>query len=68
VVFVGLFVCALLLPVYRAEYLLGFVLGMTVTFGAVLPFFIALIFAAFSFVVRFIIRSVVVVLRTRARS
>lgn len=28
---------ALLLPLYRAEYVLGFVLGMTYTFGAVLP-------------------------------
>ena len=28
---------ALFLPIYRAECLLGFVLGMTVTFGGVLP-------------------------------
>lgn len=28
---------ALLFPIYRAEYVLGFVLGMTFTFGAVLP-------------------------------
>lgn len=28
---------ALLLPLYRAEYVLGFVLAMTYTFGAVLP-------------------------------
>jgi len=32
-----LFPLALLLPIFRAEYLLGFVLGMTYTFGAVLP-------------------------------
>jgi len=33
----GLFLLALFIPVYRAECLLGFVIGMTFTFGAVLP-------------------------------
>jgi hypothetical protein len=33
----GLFLLALFIPVYRAECLLGFVIGMTYTFGAVLP-------------------------------
>lgn len=28
---------ALILPIYRAEYFLGFVMGMTFTFGGVLP-------------------------------
>jgi hypothetical protein len=35
--FYGLFLLALFVPVYRAECLLGFVIGMTYTFGAVLP-------------------------------
>jgi len=39
----GLFILALFLPIYRAESMLGFVLGMTFTFGAVLP----LLFASF---------------------
>jgi hypothetical protein len=34
---IGLLVLALFLPVFRAECLLGFVMGMTFTFGAVLP-------------------------------
>jgi hypothetical protein len=34
---------ALLLPVYRSECLLGFVIGMTFTFGGVLPTLIGLI-------------------------
>lgn len=34
---VALIPLALLFPIYRAEYVLGFVLGMTCTFGAVLP-------------------------------
>ena len=33
----GVFLLALFLPVYRAEYVLGFVIGMTYTFGAILP-------------------------------
>jgi hypothetical protein len=33
----GLLVLALFFPIYRAECLLGFVIGMTFTFGAVLP-------------------------------
>jgi hypothetical protein len=35
--FLGVSVIALVLPIYRAENVLGFVLGMTFTFGAVLP-------------------------------
>ena len=34
---IGIFLVALLFPVFRAECLLGFVLGMTYTFGAILP-------------------------------
>ncbi|RUL75929.1 hypothetical protein [Dyella choica] len=35
--FESLFLVALVAPIYRAEYLLGFVLGMAFTFGGVLP-------------------------------
>lgn len=34
---VGLIMTALFLPIYQAEYFLGFVLGMVFTFGGVLP-------------------------------
>jgi hypothetical protein len=34
---IGLLLLALFFPIYRAECLLGFVIGMTFTFGAVLP-------------------------------
>ena len=46
--FMSLFMIALPLPIYRAECLLGFVLGMTFTFGAVLPTAIGSIFVALS--------------------
>lgn len=36
----GLFVSALFLPNYRAECFLGFIIGMTYTFGGVLPIII----------------------------
>lgn len=35
--FESLFLVALVVPIYRAEYLLGFVLGLGYTFGGVLP-------------------------------
>lgn len=41
----ALVVVALFYPIYRAEYVLGFVLGMTWTFGAVLPTIAACVFA-----------------------
>ncbi|MCU0755941.1 MAG: hypothetical protein MUE46_12585 [Xanthomonadales bacterium] len=63
--FFGLFLCAALLPIYRAEYLLGFVVGITLTFGAVLPLAIGAVFAVISFAVRYIIRCALAVFRKR---
>lgn len=47
-IFLALFAISVIVPTYRAEYVLGFVLGMTFTFGAVLPTIIALVIASFS--------------------
>ena len=55
---------ALLLPVYRAECVLGFVLGMTLTFGAVLPTVFGSIIAAVSVVVHLYVRPVLMRLWT----
>lgn len=46
--FQGMLLLALVLRVYRPEYVLGFVLGMTITFGAVLPTVVAAMIAAVS--------------------
>ena len=54
--FEGLLLLALLRPVYRAECVLGFVLGMTFVFGVVLPTAIATILAAASALVHRILR------------
>jgi hypothetical protein len=55
-------VLALFFAIYRAECVLGFVLGMTFIFGPILPVFAACIFATMGFIiyqgVRFIVRKV----------
>jgi hypothetical protein len=50
ILFQGLFILALIFPLYRAEFFLGFVIGMTYTFGAILPTFIASVFVGISYV------------------
>lgn len=47
-VILGIFAIALFYRVYRAECVLGFVIGMTYTFGAVLPAIFVCFFAAVS--------------------
>jgi hypothetical protein len=71
--FGGMLLLALILPVYRAECVLGFILGMTFTFGAVLPTVAASIIGAGSAVIHLVLRPVVVRLwnafkRTRSPS
>ena len=56
---------ALLLPGYRAECVLGFVLGMTFTFGAVLPTAVGSTIAFVSAVIHLCVRPVLVQLWTR---
>ncbi len=63
----GLFLLALFFPVYRAECFLGFVIGMTFTFGAVLPTGVGTIFALIGVVlylyvrtgIKFIVKSII---------
>jgi hypothetical protein len=46
--FFSAFLLSLLFPVYRGECILGFVLGMTITFGPFIPTAFAIAFAAVS--------------------
>lgn len=62
ILFTGLFVCAIAFPVYRAEYIFGFVVAMTIAFGSVIPLTVAGVFATISFVLR---RAAVFVLAAR---
>ena len=50
ILFQGLFLLAFFFPLYRAEFFLGFVLGLLYTFGAILPTFIASFFALVSYI------------------
>lgn len=52
VLFLGLFLCAVAVPVYRIEYIVGFVVGMTIAFGSVIPLVFAIVFATISFATR----------------
>ena len=56
--FEGMLLLALLLPVYRAEYVLGFILGMSLVFGVVLPALIAVTIAALSAFMRNVVYSI----------
>lgn len=46
----GIFILALIFPIYRAECLLGFVIGMSYTFGAVLPTIVGSVFTLIGFI------------------
>jgi hypothetical protein len=52
----GALALALFLPVYRAQCLLGFVIGMTYTFGAILPTGIGLILSLLAMALYLVIR------------
>lgn len=47
---IGLLLSTLFVPIYRSECLLGFVMGMTYTVGAVLPAGVGLILALIGFI------------------
>jgi hypothetical protein len=61
--FIGLFVLAFILPLYRIEYILGFVASMALTFGAVLPLLFGSVLAVIAFLVRFIGRHLLTLFR-----
>jgi hypothetical protein len=54
------FILCLLMPVYYAEFILGFVLGMTYTFGAILPTAFVLIIAGLGFLLFKFIRPLLI--------
>ena len=52
-------VLSLAFPIYYAEFILGFILGMTYTFGAILPTLFILIIAALGFLIYKFIRPLI---------
>lgn len=65
--FFGALVLAMFLPVYRAECVLGFILGMAFTFGAVLPTAIGSLVAAVSACFHFLVHPALAWLVNRPR-
>ena len=55
-IFFAALASGVVLPTYRAEYVFGFVVGMSFVFGLVLPSIIALVAAAISAAVHFLLR------------
>ncbi len=53
-----LFVVAIFIPIYKSEYFLGFVLGLTYTFGGALPIIIGLVLVTVFYVIFKFIRPV----------
>jgi hypothetical protein len=59
VLFFGLPVVGLFLPVFRAEYVLGLYLGMLLTFGPVIPLVLSLALALISALLQVLLRPIV---------
>jgi hypothetical protein len=55
-IFIAALASGLALPTYRAEYVFGFVIGMSAVFGLVLPSIIALVAVAISATFHFVVR------------
>lgn len=54
-----LLILSFIFPIYYSEFILGFIFGMTYTFGAILPTFFILIIAALGFLVYRFIRPLI---------
>ncbi|WP_299009750.1 hypothetical protein [uncultured Shewanella sp.] len=54
----SLLVIALFLPIYHSEYYLGFVIGMSTTFGVVLPIGFALVVVILAYIIYKFIRPI----------
>ena len=55
-ILLGILLLGLVVPTYRSEYVLGFVLGMSVTFGPILPALVAALIAAVSAMAHLLLR------------
>lgn len=59
ILFQLIFLIALFFPIYRSEYILGFILGLTYFFGGVLPVMISAIIATISYLIFSYIRALI---------
>ena len=65
--FLILFLVALFVPIYKSEYFLGFVFGLTYTFGGALPVIIALVLSTVFYLLFNYIRPVFVFIGTKIK-
>jgi hypothetical protein len=63
--FLGMLAATLVVPLYRAEWVLGFVFGMALTFGVVLPTVIGAVVAAVAALIQLVVWPMLVRLWTR---
>jgi len=63
-VLLSIFVFAFFFPLYRAEFVMGWVLGLSYTFGAIIPMLFGLVFAGLFFVLYTIGQAVIGVFKT----
>ncbi len=61
----GLFLLAFFVPIYRSECLLGFVIGMTFTFGAMLPTMAGCLFSLVGVVLYRVVRPMILFVATK---
>lgn len=64
---IGVILLSFFIPLFRAEYLLGFLLGMTYTFGAILPIVIGIVLTIIFIITFKFVRSGVVYLVSKIR-
>jgi hypothetical protein len=61
----GALILSVFIPLYRSEYILGFVMGMTYTFGAVLPTLIGSVLAIIAFLLYILFRRPILFIRSK---
>lgn len=67
-IIIGLLLLGLFFPIYRAECMLGFVIGMTLTFGAVLPTAFGIILALVGIILYLYVRPIIIYIGSRFSS
>jgi hypothetical protein len=65
VLFQAIFILALFFPIYKSEYFLGFIIGLTYTFGGVLPIAIGLFLAIIGLLLFKYIRPIFILIATK---
>ncbi len=63
--FLALFIVALFIPIYKSEYFLGFILGLSYFFGGALPVVIAIVLATIFYLIFNYIRPIFIFIGTK---